>query len=174
VYTYNDNGAEIAQQFADTIASVEFQTTLESRPLGVVIANGIADGIIVRSFTRQCDGQGNAWPRNSEPCGEDKHNAYGWEQTDSRTCGMLARESLLGHVEITDDFVRITYGTGQPTTRAANPLDHIEDSDKRISDDDKAFYAEQQGRGFYELDADINQQIDEDIEGALAEHFARQ
>ncbi len=45
----------------------------------------------------------------------------------------------------------ITYGKGRPPDRASDQLDHIEDADKRITDADKAFYAEQQGRKFFEL-----------------------
>jgi hypothetical protein len=84
---------------------------------------------------------------------------------------MLARESL-GHLELTDDRVVIIYRTGQSPTRAANALHHVEDSDKCIIDDDKAFYAEQQGRVLWGLDDDINAQIDEDVEQSLSDHLA--
>ncbi len=104
MYEYHSNGAEIAQHFTDTVTSFEFRTTREGRALGDV---RVADGIAVRSFTRQCDGQGSSWPKNSNrgPSGkwhgyaERKHRKFGWEETNFRTGDMISRESLLGHVE---------------------------------------------------------------------------
>jgi hypothetical protein len=62
---YNDNGGEIVQHHTDAIASFGLRTTLESRPLGAVIADAIGDGISARSFNDPSSPSTGTWPVNS-------------------------------------------------------------------------------------------------------------
>ena len=137
------------------IDSFGFDVTEEGKALGRVLAEEVAEGIQLRSFTTQSSPSTGTWPKNSEPYGEQKHRHYGWEETNYRTGQMLSFTSLLGKVEITKNEVIITYGTGEPPDKGFSPTEYFDRLADNISDDDKSFYAHTQGRGFFELDEEI-------------------
>jgi hypothetical protein len=178
---YNDNGPEIAAQFAESIATFRFDAKLEGRMLGRVIADVIVDGIAKRSQgTQSAPSTGRLPPNRNYGLGgiwhghaERKHRKYGWEDTNYRTEQMLSHPSLAGKVEVRNDLVTLTYGTGQPPSVGVGPNNYSEPPDRTVTDDDKAFYAHEQGRGFYELDEDIGEQIDAQVEEVLALHLQR-
>lgn len=115
------------------------------------IAESIAEGIEVRSDQEQ-SGALDDWPKNSEPYRTRKLRKYGTDKTNYRTKQMLSRASLLGDVVVNKDSVDIRYGTGRPPDGSSG---HVEKSDQQITDIEKARFAHQLGRPFFELDDEI-------------------
>ena len=140
---------------------------------GNSIAETIAQGIEERSDQRQ-QGADEPWPENSDnPPGKGyrsrKRRKYKTDKTNYRTKQMLSRESLLGEVVVNKDSVTINYGTGKPPTAGAEG--YIENSDKQITDIEKAFYAHQLDRPFFELDEQLIDKVFDDFCDELEEHL---
>jgi hypothetical protein len=162
---HGDPAADIAAQ----IATFGFTTTYEGKALGEILKEGNAEGIAIRSANEQKGGEGPPWKENSEPYRSDKFRRYGVTDTNYRTRQMLSIQSLEGTTTITKDLVTIAYGTGQaPTSGATGYIDPKADD---ATDVEKAGWAEEQGRGFFQLDENIKQHNFEDFSKALGEHM---
>lgn len=75
---------------------------------------------------------------------KDKKYGVGPDAYGRRTGQMLSLESLLGEVDVTRDEVTISYGTGQAPERSS-ASGYINESDKSITDIEKAFFVTNQG-----------------------------
>jgi len=174
-HTYSSNAAEVGDRFVESIRSFGLKTDYAGKALGQLLADDTATGSQERSIEQQCDGSGSPWAQNSDnPEGRGyrskKAKRCGTALTNGRTGQMLSKESLAGKVIITQYLVEMTYGTGQPPDRCANGAEPTE-ADKAITDDDKAFYAHEQGRRFFELDQDICNHNFGRFSAALGEHL---
>jgi hypothetical protein len=185
-HSYTTNVDEVNAWTVGLFDTFGFTSTYEGKALGNVLAETTAEGIRERSIERQCDGSGTPWPVNSDGDGSlssrnatsvhgqgyrsRKRRLYGTDLTNVRTGQMLSIQSLMAKVVVTQYLVEIHYGTGEPPTSSSTG--YIEDADKRISDDDKAFYAHEQGRKFFELDADICDANFAAFSKALGAHMA--
>ena len=103
------------------------------------------------------------------PYRSKKGKKYGTTKTNFRTGQMISRASVLGTVIITKNSVEIRYGTGQPPTSSVNG--YIEERDKQITDVEKAEYADELGRPFFELDDQICDHTFNIIGDGLGDHI---
>ncbi len=143
-----------------SLASFDFAVSLESKSLGLMIAEEIAAGIAPLCGATTVPSTG-PWPENSDTDREINSGSsfrvrtqvraiakYGWDDTNYRTGQMLSFDSLLGQVIVTPTLVTIRYGTGLLLKESKSPTGYIEPADEKITDDEKSFYAHTQGRGF--------------------------
>lgn len=163
-HAYRTNVAAVGAAIVASIETFGFTTTSEGKALGMLLAEGTAEGIRERSIERQCDGEGVAWPLNSEPRRRAKYRRMGGALTNVDTGQMLSIASLMGRVIVSQYLVTITYGTGEIGG------DGI-DGGPAISDDDKSFYAHSQHRGFFQLDTTIKASNFTMFSTALGDHI---
>jgi hypothetical protein len=166
---YFSNDSEIDAWLRASVAAFD----IRDRGVGHDAAEAVADGIIERSHEQQ-KGATVPWPENSDnPPGQGyrskKGKRYGTTKTNFRTGQMLSRASVLGTVVITKNTVEIRYGTGKPPTSSVNG--YIEERDKQITDVEKAEYADELGRPFFELDETICDHIFDIIGDGLGDHI---
>lgn len=165
-HEYRTNVDAVGAKIVAQIATFGFTSTHEGRALGELLVDETVEGIVKRSRERQCDGEGNYWPPNTRKRIRAKARRNGECLTNFDTGQMLSVESLKGTVTITQYLVTIAYGTGevgkQPTREAARyayarNVDTVAAyvAAEAVTDDDKAFYAAQQHRAFYQLDETI-------------------
>jgi len=84
---------------------------------------------------------------------------------------MLDGPSLRGEVNVSQHLIEMRYGTGLCPDRAANGAE-LTNQDATTPGLVKAFYAEQQGRGFYDLDQPTCDQTFAPFSEALGAHLA--
>ena len=173
---YTHNAGDVGQHFVDVIRSFGFRSTHEGRALGEVIVENIVEGIRARTITEQQDRNRDPLPPNSDnPPGKGylsrKKKKYGVELTNVRTGQMVGETSLRGQVEITNHLIRLRYGTAECPTRAANGAE-LTKQDRTTTDIEKAWWAEQTGRGFYGLDQQIADDNFSDVKEALDHHMS--
>jgi hypothetical protein len=184
-HSYATNAAEIGELFVQTIRSFSFTTTHEGKALGHLLADRTAEGIAERSAARQCDGDGNPWPLNSDKRRRMKYKRDGYCLTNYDTGQMLSVPSLKGKVIVEPHLVTIEYGTGEPSPAPTHQSGGLGGSPARqrikitgghateaITDIDKATFAAEQGRGFFELDQDICDTNFKHFQEALGAHIA--
>jgi hypothetical protein len=177
-HEYKFNQAAFTDGVTRAINTFGFTSTYEGRALGMLLVGQTVEGIQHRSIEKQCDGSGNKWPLNSERTRRRKYRQWGEALVNKDTGQMLSVESLRGKVTVTQYLIRIEYGTGKVFEEADRlpKMDRIRIdggyAKEPVTDEDKAFYAHQQGRDFYELDQEICDDNFAMFRGALAAHLA--
>ncbi len=170
---YHENTADLRGFVVGTIETFDFRAaTEEGRALGEILPDVIADGISERSTRERAAPSTGTWRENEEKYKRRKLRLYGVGETNSRTGQMLSILSLRGKVTIEPQLLTMEYGTGQPPSSGSTG--YISDQDRLITDEDKAFYAAEDGRGFYELDETIGRDLDEEVGKCLDAHLKRQ
>lgn len=147
-----------ADSFADWLGGVlddfDFNSPGVHLSLRDDASSSVAEGIQERSKERQC-GAKDVWPENEYSYRKDKAEKYGTELTNYRTSQMLSTESLLANVGTTDNgrTAVMQYGTG--TAPKTSMTGYIEDADKLVTDTEKAAFAHELGRPFFQVDQEI-------------------
>lgn len=137
-----------------TIEEINFGMPGIHESLGYDMAIAIAEGIAERSYSEQ-RGASEVWPENSDEYAREKEKLYGSRWINVRTAQMLSMSSLAADIAIQDggETVVMCYGTGEPPSSSLTG--HLEDSDREVTDKEKAAAAHLNGRPFFELDDDI-------------------
>jgi hypothetical protein len=178
MHTYTTNVDQVAANMRATMDTFGFTDRREGRALGELIVDEIIDGIVVRSIDRQCDGDGVPWPKNAPATRDRKYKQYGEALVNKDTGQMLSVKSLRGTTTITQYLITMTYGTGEagevPDRLPAVHRINVggETVKELITDVDKAIYAVEQGRSFYELDDTICGATFAVFTSALGAHLA--
>lgn len=179
MHTYKTNVDQVTADMQATLATFGFTDKREGRALGELIVDEIIDGIIVRSIDRQCDGNGKPWPKNAKATRDRKIKLRGEALTNVDTGGMLSKKSLRGTTTITQYLITMNYGTGEAAEVPDRlPAVHRVQADEEgiakepVTDVDKAIYAVEQGRSFYELDDEICGKTFTVFTTALGAHLA--
>jgi hypothetical protein len=164
-HAYHFDANAMAEALTATINTFGFKSTNEGRALGELIVDEIIDGIQTRSIERQCDGNGVPWPKNAPSTAARKYAQYGEAIVNKDTGQMLSAKSLRGTTVISQYLITMDYGTntgmaGPDRLPAVQRIGHRVDitggqAKEVVTDVDKAMYAAEQGRGFYELDDQI-------------------
>lgn len=154
------------------------------KKLGDAIVDNHVAMITARSLDEQRGAEGD-WPKNHEPYATVKREEFGSLLINVRTGEMLSSESLHGQANIDDKQVTHVYGTGRPgetpeprprgigrrgKVKLQGPA-KFKKTRPEPTDIAKAAWAEQQGRGFFELDERIKDANAEIVGDALAEHL---
>ena len=164
------NADQVNTWVQQVITSFNFDLTLEATSMGENCAHLVADGIMARSAQgRGADGE---WPPNREPYRSWKHRKYGVDMPNIRTGQMLSLESLLGTVSITTSEVGMEYGTATAPTRSSASSYFNPKTDGAVTDRQKAGFNSDK-RPFYELDAQIADEVFQFVSETLDEHLAR-
>ena len=177
---YETNVDEIGRSLIGVIESFGFTSTHEGKALGELIVDEVVGGIQARSAERQCGGVGPRWPINEKTRYEEKQKRLGVCLTNFDTGQMLSAESLKGKVRISQNLVEIEYGTGEAADvpdrlPATHRIDVLGGTAKEpVTDIDKATYAAEQGRGFFELDDEICDETFKAFSETLSEHIRNQ
>jgi hypothetical protein len=182
-HTYRSNAEEIGRRLVEQIRSFGFRTTHEGKALGELIVDNIIDGIQVRSTETQSAPSTGPWPVNSDnPPGQGyrsrKRRQYGTDLTNIRTGQMLSADSLRGKTTIEDRLVKMEYGTNLVmegsalSDRRTSTKTSVGDFRYDVTDVDKATYANEQHRSFFELDQEIMDANFQRVNDALAAHLA--
>jgi len=167
-------------------------STEEGRALGETLVDEIVDGIAARSLQTRSAPSTGKWPENSdEPPTHyrtKKMKEFGVAATNSRTGQMLSPESLRGKVTVEPELVRIEYGTDEPASEAISGV-HAEGAkearraghryilpsrERQYTDVEKAMFADEQKRGFFELDDDICDKTEKKVREELGAFMERQ
>jgi hypothetical protein len=82
---------------------------------------------------------------------------------------MLSRTSILGTVVIDTNEIEIRYGTGKPPTYSDNGF--MTESDRQTTDIEKAYWASQDDRQFFELDDEIKDATFQIFTDAFGQHL---
>jgi hypothetical protein len=169
-------------------AATDFGFNTPATPGGKKLGDAIVDNhvamITARSLDEQRGAQGD-WPKNQEPYATIKREEFGSNLVNVRTGEMLSAESLHGAPTITDKEVTHVYGTGRPGETPEPRPRGVGGVGKRKrqgpakfrktrpepTDIQKAAWAAEQGRGFFELDDKIKAANVEIVGEALAEHL---
>ncbi len=167
----SSNIDQVADWLRESVAGVNFNMPADNAQLGGVCAREIAIGIQERAFNEQ-KGAVEEWPENSPGYKRYKGRHYGIELTNFRTQQMLLLGSLEANVHVEDDgkTTVMEYGTDQvPTDSASGTLTA---TDQVRTDTQKAHYAHEQGRSFYEIDQKMdNERIMPVLRRALKAHL---
>ena len=106
------------------------------------------EGIIGRNEA-EVNPDGSAWPDISEKTKKRKLKYYGWDDIAKQTNQMLSLESLAANIDVQADLVTLQYGTGQPPSQSNAPTGYLSNSDKKVTDIEKAVYNYQRGVQFF-------------------------
>jgi hypothetical protein len=202
MHTYKTNVDQVTRDMQATLATFGFTDRREGRALGELIVDEIIDGIVVRSIDQQCDGNGTKWPVNKPPTWRRKYAQWGEVIINKDTGQMLSVKSLRGTTTITQYLITMNYGTNEAQPDHTQPGAHFfatkggqitrvenqhaatarhprisspamaEHGYVEVTDVDKAYYANLQGRSFYELDDTICGATFAVFTAALGAHLA--
>jgi hypothetical protein len=169
------NQAEVAAWLIDGIDSFGFDAPSGGTTLGEAIVENHVQQIQERSFGEQ-RGADAPWPANSEPYATEKFEEFGSYLINVRTRQMLSRESLRGRATADKREILHTYGTGEAGDSNAGRKprkDGKPRKDRAVepTDVDKATWADDQQRQFFELDDQIRDKNADLVADALAEHL---
>jgi hypothetical protein len=165
----------------DSVDSFNFAMPGETNPtLGEDCAEDVAKAIRARGLSDQ-KGAVDDWPPNSDnpsrrfPQGYRawKEEHYGTGLTNFRTSSsdgsMLSVESLKGVPAVSPHQVTMNYGLGR--TPSSSDTGYTCADDYRRTDVEKAAYAVEQGRKFYDLTDDTNEPVLQRLGEALHRHL---
>jgi hypothetical protein len=138
------------------------RTRIRGRPMGDVAADLVAEGIRHRTLEQQRKPEGGPLPANRGEYGEKKQArgipiGVGFYPPDQEGGEMLDKENLRGIVGISEDRVRMIYGTNEAVREKA---EWFTDGNPANNQPPRPFY-------------DLNPQIEADL-GAMAEHAVDQ
>ena len=170
VMSQTSNIADVVAWLEGWVNGIDFTKTGADQSLGKDVANKVAEQIAARSATEH-KGATAAWPANSttpsrwHPQGYRawKQQEYGVDTPNFRTGQMLSATSLIGRTRIEPHEITMVYGTDAPPFTSAAPTGLLSDADKAVTDTEKAVWATDKGRPFYELDDTIRQAVVEDV-----------
>lgn len=162
--TYESNVDDVHRSVMEAITGFNFH----KGGSGWHMVEAVADGIQERSADRQMAAV-QVWYANEPIYRAWKQRKYGTDKTNYRTGQMLSRESLLGVVVIDTNTIEIRYGTGRPPAYSENG--YMEDSDRQTTDIEKAYWASQDDRQFFELDDRIKDHTFQIFTDAFGDHI---
>lgn len=142
--------------------SFDFTRPGVDQSLGRDLVNAVCEGIHDRSVTLR-KGADADWPDLSDtPHGGRpgyrtwKRDKYGIDnEPNSRTGQMLSINSLRGRTQYQPKEILIVYGVDAPPTSSAAPTGYLSPADQEVTDVEKAGFAAEKGRSFFELDDTI-------------------
>jgi hypothetical protein len=149
----HSNGDEIAAWLDAVVAGFDFTLPGIDQSLGRDLARTAAQGMIDRAVDEGKDPDGAPLKPNAEPYRSWKRKKYSVEAPLVRTGQMLSLESMMGETSVSADRIDMVYGTGEAPTRGSTG--YISESDKKVTDRQKAAYVTDGGRRFYEFDRQI-------------------
>lgn len=161
---YEHNADEIGRWIQKSVNEFTFQKGLS----GWHMVEAVADGIQERSADKQMAAV-QVWYANEPEYRAWKKAHYGTDKTNYRTGQMLSRESLLGVVKIDTNSIEIQYGTGKSPTTSDNG--YMDKSDRQVTDIEKAYWASQDDRQFFELDDKIKDATFQIFTDAFGDHL---
>lgn len=143
--------------------------------MGRDLCHIIAGRIATRAATESRGADEMRWDAVSSKRKEVKAKAYGWNESDGKpnyaTGQMLSHASLFGAPRVSEQVVDMVYGTDTPPARTYSPIDNRTDSqrqaDEQVTDREKAAYAHEMGRDFYEVDDEIEAAVIEEAQQHL-------
>lgn len=152
----DSNIDELGGRLADIIRTTGFEMELtEGKTLGEFCVDVIVGAIQVRADYQQ--GADGRWPDNDPVYLDRKEREFGETRVNFRTNQMLSDASLRGKTTITNHVVTMEYGTGKPAD--TSPTGYLSDDDRSKTDVEKAYWANQQDRRFYDIGEDVAQKI---------------
>jgi hypothetical protein len=170
------NAAEVHAWLLGAVSDFGFNSSVAGKRLGDAIVDNHVAQIQQRSFGEQ-RGAEQTWPQLTEPYASRKEELYGQRPINVATGQMLSQDSLHGEPMITDRVIEHRYGTG----KAGEPAPKREGKRRRRSkpaverepptDRQKAQWAEEKGRPFFELDDLIRDRNADLVADALAQHL---
>jgi hypothetical protein len=163
-----DQVAESLRMFLDAF---NFQRPGKDQSLGRDIVTDVALGIQERSVQEK-RGADADWAPNEPEYAEQKGKDYGvFDQPNVRTGQMLSLPSLKGaDTRIEPDSIEMVYGTGQPPTGTGTGAP-LKPADTKVTDRDKAGFAHDNARPFYEADQAIADRVRETCRENLNEYI---
>jgi hypothetical protein len=177
------NAAEVGAWIRDCVADFGFDSKCGGTTLGEAIVENHVTSIRERSMTEQ-RGAVEVWPENKEPYKTDKLVEFGSDKINVRTDTMLSEESLRGRPTIGKREIVHLYGTNQPGDPNKNRQGHKPPKSGRSrkrrggdvappdpTDVEKATWAEESGRTFFDLHEAIKDRNAALVADALAEHL---
>lgn len=169
------NIREVAVWLRQFIQSFNFHRKGIDKSLGRDCVNAVAWHIAERS----ADGHGpdgEQWDENQDPeYRREKTEHYGWPDpppTNYLTGQMLGFVSLVGQPDIQEHEIEMRYGTGKgPEGQCWSPSDNRtqeqKESDDAVTDEQKAMWAQERGRDFYQGDDETEARVIEVAAEAL-------
>lgn len=165
---------QVFDELTRLIQGFNFRLAGADRSMGRDLCRTIAGQIQIRAAT-ESRGAGSRWKENTEKTKKGKEK-YGWPENDGkpnfRTGQMLSLESLLGNPEVSEHEVTMTYGTGSPPVSGYSPSGHISKHDRDVTDVQKAGWAVEHDRPFYEIDDLIVDAVVEEVEKHLVAYLS--
>jgi hypothetical protein len=148
---------EVARWLDSVVTEFDFDQPGTNSSMAQDCGVAVAEGIVKRSYDQQM-GASEVWPENSDEYAKYKEEHYGSRWINVRTSQMLSMASLTANITTTDDgkTAVMNYGTGEPPNSSITG--YLEESDKEVTDKEKAAIAHANGRPFFEIDEDIDTQ----------------
>lgn len=178
------NLPQVIQWLHDFVDGFNFTLPGRQQSLGRDVAHLVANRIARRASQEGRGASPTRWHENSDrPAGKGyksrKRKAYGWQESDGkpnyRTGQMLSEPSLFGQTQVEPKRVLMRYGLDEAARDCKSPTDNRTPSQKRgdaaVTDRQKAGYAHELGRDFYELDDQIVAALVAEIENRLATYI---
>jgi hypothetical protein len=147
------------------------------KSVGEAAVEAGAQAIHDLGYEQQRGGKTTSWPENSDnPPGKGyrsrKKKAYGIEETNRRTDDgpgtMLNEESIKGTPVVEQRLVTWKYGLGVLPSGGV-----VWKDDLRRTDTEKAGYAHEQERGFFEIGPEMKSAIGQVVARGFTEHLKR-
>lgn len=140
-YTSNIDG--LAAKIQAAIESFGFRShAAEGGTVGDACAEAVAEDIASSAVDLQQTPDGHEFPDNTDAYAKFKDRKYGrsGRAYGIRTGQTFSVESLKGHVEMSDEDLKMRYGTGKPPSRAVGGSGYLSPSDQQTADVEKAYY----------------------------------
>ncbi len=157
------------------VAGFNFTLPGTDQNMGRDLAKVVAGRISERAVQKSRGADPGQWRENSDnPPGKGyksrKRKAYGWAESDGkpnvRTGQMVSEESCMGDTRVGEQLVEMHYGEDRPPTKNHSPVDRRTPSqiraDEKVTDRQKAGYAVEMDRPFFEVDDDIEEAVIEE------------
>jgi hypothetical protein len=169
------NQNEVAEWLRSCLDDFGFDSPSGATTLGEAIRENHVQQIQERSFGEQ-RGADAPWPANSEPYRTIKEEEFGSDLINVRTRQMLSRESLRGRATADKREILHTYGLDEAGDSNAGRKPRRDGKPRKAravepTDVDKAGWADEQQRQFFELDDQIRDKNADLVADALAEHL---
>lgn len=190
----DSNIKEVVGWLHQFVASFNFTRPGVDRSMGRDLAHLVA-GLIADRCAKGLAPDGTHWkPVSDTPWGPPgsgfqfpgyrtrKRQAYGWPEADGkpnyRTGQMLSHLSLFGNTVVGPDLIEMHYGIDAAPAGCYSPVDNRTASERRadesVTDREKAGWAEDNDRPFYELDDEIRDAVLEEAERLLSDYISKE
>jgi hypothetical protein len=177
------NIKDVTAWLENFVAGFNFLRPGTDQNLGRDLAHVVAGRISERATQRSRGADPSPWRElTDKPAGKGyksrKQKAYGWAEADGkpnvRTGQMVSEESCMGDTRVGEQLVEIHYGEDRPPAKTHSPVDRRTPSqirgDEKVTDRQKAGYAVELDRSFFEVDDDIEAAVIEEARLHL-EHY---